>query len=516
MLTSLPKSLPMIVKVWLPAMLFAVVHVGLVTRNVTFSYAYHWDEGGKARQVVSGKRNLNHPPLMLNVARVVHRAAGSPASLQETTVLGRKTVALFAAVAIAVFVLLAYAIAGQTAMWLTGVLLISQPMLFRLSHYFKEDAVLLFGWGLCLWAYCKYHARPRRWSSVFLGVAVGVAMSAKYIGVLPAVCAIAMGGWTCARSDLDRREKVIQMVVLLSAIVVFVMIADFQVWLDQGIAVDSIRHEVRKQYSHNTGVGNVFALLVSRSRWPVIALSAIMILQKLRRRDGPMPLLVATVVPSALLLAVLSTVDRLVPRYILPIVITLEMLAALGACSLAEALRRRRPSLGAKGMVLTSFLFALPVLYVQVGAMRSEMRAFSAPDPRKRLVRLVAEEMPDRSLIACDLRILLPGACGAAPGDADDGTEQQFIQIPRWNRGEPIMEWLKRENVTHVAVSRIYADHYLGMSEVQTKGQFSDAAQRGQFYRELFREADLVWESEPSVNNAIAPHIQLYALPPSG
>ena len=47
------------------------------TRNADFPFWYHWDEGGKAAQVISGTRNMNHPQLLLNGAALLERMVAS-------------------------------------------------------------------------------------------------------------------------------------------------------------------------------------------------------------------------------------------------------------------------------------------------------------------------------------------------------------------------------------------------------------------------------------------------------
>lgn len=70
------------------------------TRNSTFPFWYHWDEEGKAAQIITNTRNMNHPLLLLNTAAFLEKGI-QPGSenFQHVTHVGRITAAGFTAAA---------------------------------------------------------------------------------------------------------------------------------------------------------------------------------------------------------------------------------------------------------------------------------------------------------------------------------------------------------------------------------------------------------------------------------
>ena len=124
---------------WLIAIVCFAWCLFFYTRNNSHPFYYEKDAPSKVAQVLSGERNYYHPLLMLNAADATLRLSGEPRTSQNVGLAGRRVIALFAALSVAVFVLLAHRCGGWLAAVAVGVLLCMNALLLELAHYFKED-----------------------------------------------------------------------------------------------------------------------------------------------------------------------------------------------------------------------------------------------------------------------------------------------------------------------------------------------------------------------------------------
>jgi len=182
----------------------------LYTRNNTQPAFYHPDEGGKSAQILSDRRNYNHPQLMLEMALQVIAWEKVPLDgldIDAVTIIGRRGSAYLAAAAV---VLCAWAGLAAVRSWFGFVMGAVGaglcPALLTHAHFFKEDATLVFGVACVLLVGSVLCAR--RWHGGYmlilayaLGIACGVAASGKYSGAVflgPAlllVIAVSIGRW---------------------------------------------------------------------------------------------------------------------------------------------------------------------------------------------------------------------------------------------------------------------------------------------------------------------------------
>lgn len=121
--------------------------------------------------------------LMMDINRVVQLAAfdRSPQEMVETS---RDVTAIFATATVLVVFFLFRDFAGNTVALLTALAIALSPIMVVHAHYFKEDSYFVFALFLALLSYLRFVREQnavRVWS---LGIATGLAVAAKYAGVL--------------------------------------------------------------------------------------------------------------------------------------------------------------------------------------------------------------------------------------------------------------------------------------------------------------------------------------------
>jgi 4-amino-4-deoxy-L-arabinose transferase-like glycosyltransferase len=61
----------------------------------------------------------------------------------------------------------------------------------RYSQYFKEDPALFFGWSSVIGAASLDQRKPSSKTAFLFGIAAGLAVSGKYVGIIASLCALA-------------------------------------------------------------------------------------------------------------------------------------------------------------------------------------------------------------------------------------------------------------------------------------------------------------------------------------
>ena len=456
--------------------LLLVVHFWVTTRQIAFPFWYHWDEESKAAQIASGARNLNHPLLLLNTVAAVRKAVPEARGLQEVTVLGRSVSAAFAAAAIAGMSLAAWTAAGPLAGVMAGILLALDPWLFEAAHYFKEDTALVFGWGALIACVAAYGRCPTPGVAGLVGVAAAMAASGKYIGILPAVLALAFlwrsgkgRGWTT-------------MAFLVAFVGVFAAV-NAQLVLAPRVAAESVAEELERQFRNDTLVGRPWARWAPALGVGGIAAAAIGLL-RLARDPGPdRRVQWFALATAAAYFACLCFVVRMASRYMLPIYLVSWWFAGIGAAWLVARAARRRLAL-----VLSCVLVA-GLLAVRADAGWSGWKGFAGPDTRIALARRLDGLAQPRDQVMVDFTVNLPGAYGKQRHVDGWMPSTRMVPVSAWSptRGRDMYESLLREGFTLVAVRPDYARRY-SLPSVSEFGQYADREWRRPFYERLLRE----------------------------
>jgi hypothetical protein len=181
----------------LPGVLFAAIFAGDLAINligIGFPITWHPDELNKALQIQTGNYNFFHPQLLLRLTEFARQFLEPGDALRPLVLAGRFVSATATAAAVTLSGIIVARrfgiIFGLTAAVLVGI----TPTVFVNAHFFKEDATLLLGCALVLLALQVIEQNPTRKNTLLLGIAIGIACSAKYIGLLMLIPALAVIG----------------------------------------------------------------------------------------------------------------------------------------------------------------------------------------------------------------------------------------------------------------------------------------------------------------------------------
>lgn len=182
-----------------------------------FPAAWHPDEPSKVAQVLGSSPNFHHPQLLLMATRLAVLFQSHPTA-EDVVVAGRWVSAVAAVAAVDLLALSALLLDGETAALLTALLVGTNPLLYGLAHYMKEDAVYVFGLSAFLLSLIRYDREPSRNRLAQMAVAVGIAMSGKYLGLITLPLALGIVLWR-HRDNWVAAVKPCAMIVGLASLV---------------------------------------------------------------------------------------------------------------------------------------------------------------------------------------------------------------------------------------------------------------------------------------------------------
>jgi len=306
-----------------------------------FPASWHPDEPAKVAQVLGAPPNFHHPELLLMATRLalVFQAHPTPESV---VVAGRWVSATAAAAAVGALALSALLLYGEVAALLTALLVGTNPLLFGLAHYMKEDPVYVFGLCVFLLTCVRYDRRPSAGRLAQMALAAGLAMSGKYIGIIAPIIALGIIAW--------RNRGNASATLRRSAVVVGLSLAVF-------IAVDAqllesfyrfffgLRQEMKHVIDNSGGLyyplSSPFYLegLLQICSPLIIIIYGWMAFRivRSRGRSGVAKLVIGLLPVAYLAMLQLSPVKAV--RYELPVAM---IVATLAACGFALLLARRR------------------------------------------------------------------------------------------------------------------------------------------------------------------------------
>lgn len=471
----------------LPFVIFALIFAGACALNavhVGFPVYWHPDEATKALQIQTGDYNFYHPQLLLRLAMVLHSLLPLDNSTRDIVLAGRFVsigTSAIAATAFGVFVMRRFGIAFGIV---TAVLLALTPTVFLNAHFFKEDATLLMGMAMVMLAIQSVEIRPSPRNIALLGIAVGLAVSAKYIGIIMVVPAVAM-------LASKRIERIDCLRFLFCATVVFVAINSAGIFGSASLKTGLLKEVVHVITEHDGiswGPRSARTLINFWQSTPAAVIAiwiAGMIFHVWRLRDnfkrGPatksLPAMMDSIVlftPLLLLMTVqLSMVA--IPRYVLPATV-LTVVAAIWITASAYSSVQDRT------------LRALPIVLLALGAAAATASFLTAlhaftDDPRVRLRAWIATHLPADARVAAEFFAGLP----TAENQAVDRTLPplpQTITMPFYHlgmAGSP--DKLRALGYTHIVLSSGNFDRFLDPTARLTSGA---AVERKRFYEEVF------------------------------
>lgn len=371
--------------------------VAIFSRDNDFPASWHPDEPGKVAQLLEGKENCHHPQLMLRATSLVLHLSGARATAHEIVVTGRWVSAVAAAGAVICLALLAMELGGVLAGLMAAVFVGTDPLLFGLAHYMKEDAIYVLGLSLFLLALVRFDAAPGRGRLIVLGIAARLAISGKYIGavVIPTVV-----GFLIWMNRAQWRIAARQCATVLAWAAAIFLVIDFPIFTDTSYFRWAFEKEVTHVLNDHGGLVRPITSMfyfngLSHIGALTFALFCCAWLVSLARepRSVPRSRLIVGVFPIAYLVLLQVSPVKII-RYELPIVVNIEM---LGACTLAALLAtlRSRP--------LRALVVSAAVLLLSLHASGMLIsRAALAQDTRNQMARWIETHVERDAVMMVD------------------------------------------------------------------------------------------------------------------
>jgi 4-amino-4-deoxy-L-arabinose transferase-like glycosyltransferase len=385
----------------------------IYTAGNDFPFGYHADEDSKAAQVLDPQHRLNfrHPALLIEGAILAcrhHRTAADTQSVVET---GRCVSAFYAAAGTTLFALAGYLLFGFAGLLLAAVMVGLCPHMVIYSHYMKEEASLSLGVAAVLAAALgapKVRGRVSRilvW--IILGLACGLATSAKYVGAASLVCALAAISMIPPRGW---KPFALRLLLVLASALVIVLLINHRLFshsdplninpktldsmttsFDHGVS----GHKELTMPKPNTFIMEVLARETTFDVWIGLGLFIVLAFSG-KLKEVRLGLCAAL---SFLVIWVFTLSYNTIPfhRYIMPVLVQMYFLAALG---FGVAMVRFTPPQGVARALFLAVVMGL-ILTAQGPRGLALVRQFS-DDSRQRVRAWIAANVPAGSTIAAE------------------------------------------------------------------------------------------------------------------
>ena len=495
------RRLPFVISI-----LLFLVAMGWFSRGLVFPPFYHPDEINKVVQIEANYRNFNHPQLMLNSAAVLYVLGGKPESKLQIAVLTRWVTVFFAAATVTLMAYTAFLLAGPVAQVCCGWLLLTRPLLFELAHYLKEDPALTMGFAAIYLSFLLYVRKTTPGHAAPVGFAAALAISAKYIGIFPALLALAGLAW---QSRLQPRHLLYFIVAcLLTAAAInwqtIIQLTQFRSGLGREIGLFAERSEEMLNSKNISGVSGE----IGNIAW--LALAAWLASPAYRKkRLNPAEWLILTATFGYALMVMFSS--RSANRYLLPLATSLPLIIAVAACWIGQWLagwRKQSP-------ILIQAALCLPILLIY-GARDmpglARLHEGFQTDTRKELVEFIRTQVPPQAVLAEDADVKLPDGTPRRSYEGWDLLQQRIRPENEAHLGDEFtVNELRERGVTHTV---ILLD---GQTRAVLEGKKLKLKDKklAQFLSELDKNGTLLWSSESSAPLYLHPPLRLYALPPT-
>lgn len=473
---------------WKTAMVMFALSVLLIGRKLDFHGFVHDDEPNKVTQITQQKYNFNHPLLMLRIVKWYAQAAGISDSYDLVIRAGRWSSVILSALAIAFFVLVCGRLHGTLVGAAAGIFILTTPIFFELAHYFKEDPALIFGLGLSLLAMQIYSEKPTFFGAAILGSACGIAISAKYAGLVIVPFAVF--------AVLTARRKADVLALLLAAVVVFSlinwpMVTAPEVWKSRvdlevsRLQADNVPN--RRSIPH----GVYFSVFGANSSPVVLGLLVVYAVSIWRRKFHlPPPEWTILLLPVLYLLA-LSFIPTTSNRYVLPASVLTVCAAAAG---LLPMLAMRHGKSLAVSLIVVSVTWQAPRLY-------AEDAAFSARRHADVLEFIRTQLPPSAAVLADDYNSLGPA------GYSHPSIKQRTLQPSE------TLESMRKAGFTHILItSRRYPAFSVDSRKASGLSKAEEERMRN-LYEAIFGQCHPIFEWKAGEKRQLEPEFRLYQLP---
>lgn len=490
---------------WLVVLVTFAVALSLFTRDNTYPFYYHPDEPGKVRQVRKATRNFNHPQLLLNTVSVAANLTGARRSPQEVVVVGRWVSAIFAAAAAALLAIAVVWLAGPAAGLAAGLLIASTPLVTEAAHHFKEDAVFIFGFAACTAAIVTLDRRPNRTSICALGLALALAASAKYVGILLLPVGLLFLHRKISRAPGEVTWSARRSVGTAFGVFALAMAAiNYQILFGLADFVTGLGSEIQKVQEQPTGVSeripNSYLWRAMLRETPVVILvfAVLGLLSPAFQRRRPRSVEIAIVLMPGVYWIATSFSGKVALRYFDPLAAMLAALAAVGLGRTAALVASRIPAPAPRRCAEWVVVIAGGVWMISANLPAlAELQADFRTDTRRELARFIIERLPASAVIAQDKQVKLPNESRPDENVQNLRFAQKILSPSKLGPVADLgtLDALRSRGVTHIAVAESDWGIYFSAGEHTTGWDSPATAQRVAFYRQLFKQGKRLWEA---------------------
>ncbi|GAT35388.1 dolichyl-phosphate-mannose-protein mannosyltransferase [Terrimicrobium sacchariphilum] len=492
---------------WAIAVAFFALALGIFTRHDHFPSFYHPDEPSKARQLIQGEFNFNHPLLLLQTARLVAYFTQAGDSQQAVTEAGRFSSALFSAAAIACLVLTAAHLRGAWTAAAAGLLVVTNSQLYELSHYMKEDPALVFGIAAFFLALVRCWIAPSPARFLLLGGAAALAISGKYIGAL--VLPVAL-----IPIFLHRSRWISWLCCMLTGLALVLLAINYPMISEFVKFTSNVEREMDYAAHGHKGLTRsvphgvytrVFADATNPFIWALLIIYyAGMFGVGYRWRNLHASEWALALFPVAYML-ILSFSPKTHHRYFLPDTLLFCTIAALAAFHPARD-RFSRVSLVARHVLLGCAI-------IWSGTMLARVDAAFQNDSRQALIEFVKKNVPPDAIIVQDKRVNLPSRDEKRHADSPYFVDQKILG-KLFAADVGTIDELRAQDIRYIAVANDDYNRFFLKTHKPKAEDRTEYERRKAFYQQLFAEGTLLWQCPSGPQQYLQPAIKFYYLPP--
>jgi hypothetical protein len=470
--------------IWIAVLCF-VFALFFYGRHLDFSGYAHPDEPNKINQIIRNEYNFHHPMMMIRSIHLTTNWLAKSSDFEFVKVAGRWGGVICASISVALFVLINGRLYGRFIAVATAIFVLSNPHLFDLAHYFKEDPWLLFGISFTLLAMLVHSESRGTLSAGLLGFSASLAISAKYsaVLVLPFVFYILFSSSIHKKRDFW---------ACFLCLILGVVAINFPALEALTKVSSSFGHEIaslsgESKIASRRVPHGVYSNVYWQSSTPVlIFLLAVYGITLCRKGWKITPFEWVILLFPLVYIAVLSFLPKTHHRYFLPVAV---MLASLSAAGLQGILRLKHGRWIASGLILLSVAWQCPRLLLAD-------RGFSQ-DFKTEALLFLETKLPVTAIVLEDKNVNLP----ASPR-----------LLKRRLAPSDTLEGLRADGITHVIVSsRQYGGLFLESSRPKKGGEENFLKMRA-LYEHLFDEGQLLKEWETGGNIYLAPPLRIYSI----
>jgi hypothetical protein len=472
---------------WIIALLYFFVCFIWFGRDLNFSGYAHPDERNKINQIIKSDYNFNHPLLMLNSARVVSVMLGKEKSFEDVKIISRFVSVFYASLAVGILVLATGRLYGRFVGISVGLFLMSNPILFELAHYFKEDATVLFGISLTILAMVGYSFRPGLLMIILCGVSAGLAFSGKYAGViiLPFAAYVVL---------VNSNHKFRDAVFFFTSFAIVFIVVNAPAVLALNQAVGSLDREVIRltgadqEVKRNIPHG-IYTKRYSESSTVVLFLLLIIYFLGIAINGFKLkPVEWAITVFPVFYFLILCFIPVTSNRYFLPCGVLLACLSAIGLVNFSKW----RYGMWFSGLLV---FISLALSFPKIAKVN---RGFSF-DHVGELVSYLESEMPANSLLYVAKWIGIP------PLNSPNFKYYGFGP-------EDSIDTLHAQGCTHILLEPVNFRNFLNKTQNRTSFSDADFYKLKVFYESLFNQAVLLRHWKETDNKYLGKEMLLFSL----